>query len=442
MRILIISEYIAPIQRIASVRWTKIAKYIKKHHPDTHITVLTTPKDFEKGVQAINREKKDSLLEKDMQYFDEYWEIPFGRMTNLYYRTKRKKINTIRQISSAEKKAASDRTVTENLKNDLLTSVHDLKSYVVSREFWRNVRKRPLDFDAVISTFDPPWPHLLAERIKKANNSIIWLADFRDPFASSFDGPWSYKRHTHFTMKHFSVANMILRVSDTYSMSTPPQVPVCVIPNGYDPEETLPPLKPQHFDIVFTGTLYGERSDIGIACEVLKQLCAEGQVDAEDVSVVYVGQEDIVAKDLAEKHNAKEFLRTTGFLPRSKARELQQTAAVLLQAGWSTEIEKCLWTGKMYEYMAAHKPILYLVSGDIPYSEPNKYIHLLDGYCYEQCRHEETCPGMKEYILKKYREWKLTGNVTVQQDLKYIEQYSYAHIAEQVFQLIQRGTDK
>lgn len=49
---------------------------------------------------------------------------------------------------------------------------------------------------------------------------------------------------------------------------------------------------------------------------------------------------------------------------------------------------------------------------------------------------------MKEYILKKYREWKLTGNVTVQQDLKYIEQYSYAHIAEQVFQLIQRGTDK
>ena len=49
---------------------------------------------------------------------------------------------------------------------------------------------------------------------------------------------------------------------------------------------------------------------------------------------------------------------------------------------------------------------------------------------------------MKTYILEKYQEWKATGNVSVQQDKEYIEQYSYPHIAEQVWQLIQTQVER
>ena len=43
---------------------------------------------------------------------------------------------------------------------------------------------------------------------------------------------------------------------------------------------------------------------------------------------------------------------------------------------------------------------------------------------------------MKQYILDKYEEWKRTGNVSVQRDEEYVQQYSYANIAESVWKLI------
>ena len=70
MKILIVSEYIAPLQAIASIRWTKIAKYLKISHSNIHITVLTNEKIFDG-----NNQRKDLILEKDMCFFYENWQL-------------------------------------------------------------------------------------------------------------------------------------------------------------------------------------------------------------------------------------------------------------------------------------------------------------------------------------------------------------------------------
>jgi hypothetical protein len=86
--------------------------------------------------------------------------------------------------------------------------------------------------------------------------------------------------------------------------------------------------------------------------------------------------------------------------------------------------------------MMSRKPIVYIVNGDKPYSLPSKYMERLGGVCYEEARHEETYPALKEYIKSKYDEWVRTGNVEIIQDRSYVEKYSYSTIAEQVWTII------
>lgn len=433
MHILIISEYIAPLQAIASLRWTKIAKYIKAAHPETRITVLTNQKSFTSLMQ-----KKDPLLEKDLRAFDEYLQFPSSYLAELYERLKSAGGKKVRQYV-LENKYTPQKGWKADAKKALLSAAHDLRDHSLYRKARKTINKRAFDYDVVISTFGPAWPHRLAACLKQRHPQVQWLADFRDPYARDMDDPVSYRQHRRFTMRYCANASLILRVTPDLQTHTPQELPSAVITNGFDPEDALSPARPDHFDVVYTGTLYGEKSDIGIVCKALKELCEEGKADKKDLSVVYVGADEVFAKMLAEKHQAGELLKSTGLVPRDKAIKLQQRAAVLLQAGWNTENERCLWTGKMFEYMTAQKPIVYIMTGDAPYSEPSREIHHLGGCCYEQCRHEETYPPMKAYLLQKYQEWKETGNVSVKQDEDYIKQYSYPQIAEQVYRLIDKN---
>lgn len=436
MRILIISEYIAPLQAIASLRWTKIAKYIKIYHPETEITILTNQKFFEKTHQNGSFQRKDPLLEKDMQAFDEYLQFSNGFFAELYERIKKNGGQKLRQYALVNSYIPQKNWKT-GIKKAAFSAVHDLRDYSLYLQA-KSVLKKTADYDAVISTYGPAWPHRLAAHFKRQRPQVQWIADFRDPYAKDMDDPISYQRHKRFTMKYCAGVDKVLRVTEGLETHTPSAIPILTVPNGFDPAEKLTPVAPKKFAMVFTGLLYGEMRDIGIVCKVLRELCEEKKLNREDVEVSYAGPDGELALELARRYSAESFLHNYGVLSREKSLAMQQNAAILLQLNWNTKTEKCSWSGKMYEYMMAEKPIIYFVTGDVPYSEPSHEIYHLGGYCYEQCRHEETYLGMKNYILEKYQEWKATGNVSVKQEKDYIEQYSYPHIAEQVYRLFKK----
>lgn len=435
MKFLIVSEYIAPIQEIASIRWTKIAKYLKQNFPNVVIDVLTNPKSI--------YEHKDSLLEKEMVYFENYYETPKNFINDIYLSAREYYRKKIQWKKMSERKNKTQRAKAKETLSFLKCMIHDTKDLILIHQVKKKLRRVRLDYDVIISTYGPIWTHLIAEKLKKENPSAIWIADFRDPYAKDIEPLFFYKFHQKTTMKHCASADYILRVTDGLETFTPQNISRHTISNGYDPEERLEPLPPKKFNIVFTGALYGDRSEIGLAAKALCELCEAGEMEKDDVEISYAGQFGELAKALAKRYGAEEFICDYGLIPRQEALRMQQNAAILLLLRWNTtEAERALWTGKAYEYMMAQKPILYIMTGDIPYSEPSKYIDRLGGYCYEQCRHKETYQGMKDYILEKYREWKTTGNVTIQQDKEYIEQFAYPHIAEQVWQLIQEGMGK
>lgn len=429
MKILIVSEYIAPLQAIASIRWTKIAKYLKISHSNIHITVLTNEKIFDG-----NNQRKDLMLEKDMCFFDEYWQLSKSNMLKKYEAIKKKNSSSVSAIQMEIQQCSSKGSLVQILKKEGLLGVRDIKEKILFSQAKQFLKGRQFDFDVVISTYGPAWPHLVAERLKKKYPSIFWIADFRDPYAKETDGPFSFWRHNLFVKRHCIAADVITRVTDDLYLNEPENAVVKVLPNGYDPEEALAPLPPRDFTIVFTGALYGERRDIGVVCKAVKELVLEQKIDG--VKVLYAGPDGELGRKIACRYDAQEYLQDLGALKRTDALKLQQNAAILLQLNWNTKAERCQWSGKMYEYMMMRKPIIFVVTGDEPYSFPSYNMSKLGGICYEQCRHKETYPLLKQYILDKYEEWKRTGNVSIQRDEEYVQQYSYANIAESVWKLI------
>lgn len=431
MKILIVSEYIAPLQAIASIRWTKIAKYLKISHSNIHITVLTNEKIFDG-----NNQRKDLMLEKDMCFFDEYWQLSKSNMLKKYEAIKKKNSSSVSAIQIEIQQCSSKGSLVQILKKEGLLGVRDIKEKILFSQAKQFLKDRQFDFDVVISTYGPAWPHLVAERIKKKHPSIFWIADFRDPYAKETDGPFSFWRHNLFVKRHCIAADVITRVTDDLYLNEPENAVVKMLPNGYDPQEALMPLAPPIFSLVFTGTLYGEQTDLGVVFQALKDLQCEKKINPKTVRLIYAGAQGAIAQNFSKKHDAECFIDNRGIVSREDAMHIQQNAAILIQLGWNNEHEKSFWTGKTYEYMMANKPILYVMTGNIPNSAPSQNIHHLGGVCYEQCRHKETYPLLKQYILDKYEEWKRTGNVSVQRDEEYVQQYSYANIAESVWKLI------
>ena len=76
MKILVISEYIVPYQSVASIRWTKIIKYLKMKNQIEQIDVVTLKKEWENPRKNTYWVREDALLKKDAEWIDRYYAVP------------------------------------------------------------------------------------------------------------------------------------------------------------------------------------------------------------------------------------------------------------------------------------------------------------------------------------------------------------------------------
>lgn len=449
MKLLLVCGSIAPAQSIASIRWTKIAKYLKLQHPEIHITVLTNEKDFTNNPNSLWPTRKDDLLEKDRIYFDRYWVVAdssrmlkrhqrLNQLKRLWYskKTDQKLSGPVKPTAKVNGIRVNQRGALQSIKYNLFCLREYRSDALYCDNFMTFLRDKPMDFDVVISSFGPAWTHRVAEQIKKLNPEIKWFADFRDPYARQSDTAFGFWLHQHFCQKHCVIADTVLKVAATMLTSTPKTVPVEVITNGYDPAEAKEPLPPDHFNLLYAGTLYGEKTDFSVLFQAVQAIMEEKELPEGDITVEYCG----ISGDEFEKQTAKAkaegIARNFGELARKDAIKKMQKAAILLQLNVNIQGYLDGFTGKAYECMMSKKPCVSVVVGDIPYSCKAQNDKKLGSATYEQCRHDETYVLIKQYIWEKYCEWKNTGNVHIVQERAFVEQFSYPEIAEKVFNLI------
>ena len=438
-RILIISEYFAPTQAIASNRWSKIAYYLKQQH-DVCIDVLTIRRNYTHKESIMGYSLKDDLLKKEIKSINKFYVIDYNKLIVFLVLLVDLIKRYILKIDNTNKLNESVLPITSRNRKFKIYKIRDYLEMIllnISNYYGgiKCIKNYVNDYDVVISTYGPYWPHFVGDYIKKHNNQIVWLADFRDNCTRDNYSKSQKKYNDLYLKKICKNANIVSETESGMDAEMYSKNKIVVFTNGYDPAEERKTYTSSKFSFLYTGMYYKE-DDVSPLFSAVRDLVDSNCIDLNDIEFGYAGSGVEAFKEASQKYNLDSYIHYYGFVSRKDSMKLQRNSAVLIQLGWNNGLENFLWTGKTYEYMLAKKPIIYIVSGTEKGSVVSKKISKIGGFCYENANSEFDYYRLKRYIMDIYNEWKKSGTIKIKRDEDYIKTFSYSKIAEDVWQCL------
>jgi glycosyltransferase involved in cell wall biosynthesis len=223
--------------------------------------------------------------------------------------------------------------------------------------------------DAVITTSPPLSMNLIGAGVKRLTG-VPWIADQRDSLVQNADRRFERKtvqakeKALERVVKLVADrADGIVAVSDAIAQELrafDPAGPVRVIPNGCDFDDFagLEYTPGDRFRITHTGSFFGKRNPRAF----LSALASSG---LEDVVARFVGDFRSVDREWVEGLELGDRLELLDYLPHRRALELQRDSeANLLLLPEAAGRGKVVPSGKIFEYLAAERPILAAVPTD------------------------------------------------------------------------------
>ena len=265
-------------------------------------------------------------------------------------------------------------------------------------------------FDAIISSSSPASAHLVAAHLA-AESKLPWVADFRDLWTQNHSFHYSCIRN--FFEKRLEY-NTLLNASILITVSEPlakrlqelhKDKRVISIPNGFDSDQINPgiPLT-KKFSITYTGSIYKGRQDPEPLFHVLQILIDEKKIDPELIEINFFGYNvDWLIGDV-KKYQLQNVVKINGMVSRENSILKQRESHILLLLTWNDSAEKGVYTGKLFDYLAASRPIL-----SIGCTDGGVVKELLDQT--QAGVHISKEEDLKEYLLKTYHEYKENGVV-------------------------------
>lgn len=233
---------------------------------------------------------------------------------------------------------------------------------------------RDRTFDVIYSTSTAITSHLVAYTIKRLLRKP-WVADFQDPWAAKIDGfP---------TPMHRGLAErlelLILQGADRVTVTSSPlrqmfldrdpHIPaekVVMIPMGFDPDafDGLEVPTRSKFTVTHFGTFYGPRSPIPFLA-ALSECLRKRPCLGEDIEVLLFGQWDpqllALTSSFLDQRGLRQIVHIMGTVQYAIGLRHLLGASVLLLVTDPGSWGKDLIPSKIFEYLAAGRPILALV---------------------------------------------------------------------------------
>lgn len=436
-RVLLVSRYFAPENEIGAIRCTKLAKYLSRNH-GWQVTVLA---------QEVDYEVIDPLLERDSLEIAEIIRIPKGRLERwMGEKTARRMARRKPTMETANAPLPSPNTHSRLLQW-VLDELNFIQVWLKSREYahhaWQKIKPRVKKFDAIISSYSPISEHLIAMRCKTCNPELVWVADYRD-------APWNRTKKLWTERIQASVnSRAVLRRADYVTvisngvaedMGITNDSRTHLIYNGFDKEDLIgiTPLRRQGLALAYLGGFYSDKRDLRPVFKALRQMIDDGQIDSEQVHVVYAGGQYEYIWSYASECGLEALLCDLGRLDRSGSLAVQRGAHILLLPSWNaTGTNRGIMTGKFLEYMMIGRPILGIICGNLPNSLIKQHIDAGQlGFCYEQGGDPESFEALKRFLLIQYQSVMHTGKPEYCPETTYLEQFSYPNIAAKFADLI------
>jgi len=259
--------------------------------------------------------------------------------------------------------------------------------------------------DVVLSTSGPTSAHLVAREVRR-RSGVPWVADFRDEWTTNpylrYPTAWHRRLNRRLERAVLSEADRVVCVSNPWLdnlrglVPREPESKFRVLPNGFDADHfpALPVGRPDRFRIVYTGTFYGHRSP-RVFLEAVRRVVDEGRIPRDDLEVELVGH-TAGAEGLADLPDGT--VRIVEQQPHREAlRRLGEAAALLLvippEGGAGNH------TGKLFNYLAAGRPLLALAP------EPNVAADLIRESGSGLIAPPDDVGAVAEALVELHRRW-------------------------------------
>ena len=356
-KVLILSYYWPPGGGPGVQRWLKFVKYLRRFGWEP---VVYTPENPESPVFDPSLEND---IPKNMTILKRRIREPY----TLYKRFLGQKPEERIQAGFLSEQERPDR------KQGLSVWIRGNLFIPDARKYWINpsvrylipyLKKHP--FDCIISSGPPHSLHLIGMRLKKQLN-IPWVADFRDPW-TGIDFYEKLRLTKRSDRKHHKLEKEVIITADaviTVSQGMKKDFEkyrkegMYVITNGYDPadipaEETGPG---SGFLITHLGSINADRNPL-VFWKAIRQLIDEYDFFSKDLAIKLVGTTDVSVRKSIQDHTLDEVVEYSEPVPHNQVFKLLHQSHVLLLPVNNTPNASSILTGKLFEYLAAGRPIL------------------------------------------------------------------------------------
>ena len=296
------------------------------------------------------------------------------------------------------------------------------------------LRNEPVD--AMISC-RPIISNIVARKLKE-RYYIPWVVDYTDPWSQNtgYDyGPLRHRLDRRLELKTVAHADALVSTSEPWAKrlkTLHTSKPVFTITHGFDPEEVnSPPAElTEKFTITYTGTIYTSSQDPVKLFHALRDLISDGILQREDIEVRFYGRKVVWLEKEIENYGLSDVVRYYGQVPKETALKKQRESHLLLVLDWEDPREPGIYTYKIFEYMAARRPIL-ATGGQSDDIVAKLLADTGTGW------HAPTVDDIKTILDRLYQEYKLKGYVSYNGREAEINEYSHREMARKFAEILE-----
>jgi Glycosyltransferase Family 4 len=422
-RVLLIAFAYPPVQIVGSVRPAALAKYLPRFGWEA---MVLTPR-----LHGTRRQSK-SIVETDYRDVLEDWKA---------------------RLHLDRKRGLHEEFGLPLAKKPGVTPVHtralDLAKYVLSypdsAKGWtpfalaavQEIRRQNLDIAAIVTTSPPISSHLIGREAKNILG-CPWIADLRDLWTQNLGERRSNFLQIGLEKRTLREADALVTVSDPWASRLEQRYPekkIWSITNGFDPDDfdSPPPTLTEEFSITYTGELYAGQRDPTLLFEVLSDLIKDGTMPASELRVRFYGRIEAWLPALIEKFGLNDVVALNGPTPRLEAVAHQRESQILLLLPWSNPKETGHHSAKLFEYLAAARPILAIGGARGVITETLEAADA--GF------HALSKAQVREFLLSAYANYKTKGHVPYSGERQAVEEYGHPNMARRFAQVLDRVVD-